>query len=216
MKRTALLFTVFAFALGLSLFVPVVGAGLIIGQPADPHTENCDPFGCAYLGEYQQIYARSQFSGPITITDIEFFNTQINAIATAMNSGNWAISLSTTSANWNTLSSKFASNIGSNNTLVFSGNLAQPWAFGNTLRVRLRTPFTYNPSSGNLLMDVVATGVSGGVGRPVSIEFDTNGYNNGKCNGNKIMGRVYLNGGVATVNTGYGLVTGFNAAAPIP
>jgi len=65
-------------------------------------------------------------------------------------------------------------------------------------------------------MDVVATGVSGGVGKPVSIELDTNGYNDGSYNGDAIMGRVYLNGSVGTVNSGYGLVTGFDAAVPIP
>lgn len=216
MKRTALPVTVLALVLGLSLFVPVVRAGLIIGEPPDPVFANCDPFGCAYSGEYQQVYTSSQFSGPITITNIEFFNTRDNARASSMNSGSWAISLSTTSADWNTLSSTFSLNTGSNNTLVFDGSLAQPWTFGDTLTIGLSKPFTYNPSSGNLLMDVVATDVSGGVGQPVSIYFDANGYNDANYNGNTIMGRVYLIGGVATVNSGYGLVTGFNAAVPIP
>ncbi len=108
-------------------------ANVTVGLPADAESGNCYPFGCAYSGEYQQVYASNQFSGPITITNLEFFNKQFNSGATAMNSGTWTISLSTTSADWNTLSGIFSSNIGSNNTQVFSGNLSQSWAFGDTL-----------------------------------------------------------------------------------
>lgn len=185
-------------------------AGVVVGSPADPGTGNCFPFGCAYSGEYQQVYNAGQFSGPITITDLEFYNTQINAGATLMNSGNWAISLSTTAADWNSLSGTYASNIGADNTVVFSGNLSQSWAFGDTLQITLSTPFTYNPLDGNLLLDVVASGTSAPGG---SIYFDTNGYDNGGFDGNNYLGRVYCNGCYPTgvVNNGYGLVTGFDA-----
>lgn len=181
-----------------------------IGLPADSGTGNCFPFGCSYSGEYQQVYTAGQFSGPIIIKDLEFFNTQFNAGATAMNSGTWTISLSTTAADWNTLSGTFASNIGGNNTVVFSGNLSQPWAFGNTLHIDLTTPFSYNPADGNLLMDVMVSGASQPGG---PIYFDTNGYNGGSFNGNTILARVY-DGGI--VNSGYGLVTGFSTAVPEP
>jgi hypothetical protein len=192
-----------ACILCLLLAAPAM-AGITVGLPADVGTGNCYPFGCAYSEEYQQIYNNGQFGGTITITSLEFFNTQINTGATAMNSGTWTISLSTTSADWNSLSSVFANNIGPDNTLVFSGNLTQPWAFGDTLQINLSTPFTYNPLNGNLLMDVVASATDGGG----DIYFDTNGYNGGSFNGNTFLGRVYHNSGV--VNNGYGLVTGFN------
>jgi hypothetical protein len=177
-------------------------ADQIIGLPADAGTGNCFPFGCGYNGEYQQVYSASAFSGPITITGLDFFNTIFNDGATAMNSGTWTISLSETSANWNTLSSSFASNIGADNTTVFTGNLSQPWSFGDTLNIPLSTPFNYNPLDGNLLMDVTTSGVSepGGI-----IYFDSNGYNDGGFNGDTIMGRVYETGLV--LNHGYGLVT---------
>jgi len=130
-----------------------------------------------------------------------------------MNSGTWTISLSQTTADWNTLSSTYASNIGLDNTLVFSGNLTQPWAFGDTLVINLTTPFAYDPSQGNLLMDVVVSGISMAGGK---IGFDTNGYNAGNLNGNTFLGRVYYDGGGGTgfVDKGYGLVTGFDAGAP--
>jgi hypothetical protein len=182
-------------------------AGVIVGQPADPGTGNCFPFGCSYAGEYQQVYNSGQFSGPITISNLEFYNTQFDFGATAMNSGTWAISLSTTSADWNTLSSNYASNIGADNTLVFTGNLDQTWAFGDTLQISLSSPFTYDPSMGNLLLDVMASGITSPGG---TIYFDTNGSNEGAFNGNNFLGRVYNDG---SVNSGYGLVTGFDAGS---
>lgn len=95
---------------------------------------------------------------------------------------------------------------------VFSGDLSQPWAYGNTLVINLTTPFTYNPGAGNLLLDVVVSNASKPGG---NLYFDTNGFNGGGFNGNTIMGRVYSFGN-ATGNTdyGYGLVTGFQTDAP--
>jgi hypothetical protein len=212
MKRLSLALLLCIFLLAA---VPVF-AQQTIGLPVDPGTGNCFPFGCAYSGEYQQVYTSSAFSGPLTITDLEFFNTQETyGSATAMNSGTWTISLSTTAADWNTLSGTFADNLGANNTEVFSGNLTQPWALGDTLTINLTTPFTYDPGDGNLLMDVMATDTSqvGGY-----LGFDTNGYNGGLFNGNTTMGRVYCNGcSPASVNSGYGLVTGFDGGqATVP
>lgn len=178
-------------------------ADQIIGLPADPGGGNCFPFGCSYSGEYQQVYTASAFSGPITIRDLEFFNTSFNSNATSMNSGTWTIALSTTSADWNTLSGTFASNIGADNTTVFSGNLSQSWAFGNTLHIILNTPYTYTPGTGqNLLMDVMVSGASAPGG---DLYFDTKS--------GTLMGRVYTSG---NVHSGHGLVTGFTTAVPEP
>ena len=188
-------------------------ADFIIGLPADPGTGNAFPFGF-YNAEYQQVYTSSEFPGIVTITDLEFFNTQFNS-GTSSLSGTFTISLSTTSVDWNTIGPTFATNLGGDNTVVFSGNLSQPWAFGDTLTFILTTPFTYNPANGNLLMDVVAATTS-------LIAFDTNGFNNGALNGNTIMGRDFCPGGSGcttsgSVNHGYGLVTGFSTgAAPAP
>jgi hypothetical protein len=186
-------------------------ADVIVGLPADTGTGNCFPFGCAYPnGEYQQVYNAGQFSGPITITGLEFFNTQVDFGATSMNDGNWTVSMSTTSADWNTLNPNFTSNIGANNTQVFNGDLVQPWTFGDTLTINFSTPFTYDPSKGNLLMDVMVSGATDAGG---PIYFDTNGYNNGNFNGNTFLGRVYTTN---NVNAGYGLVTGFVTGASVP
>lgn len=183
------------FCLGTCLAIPAA-ANVIFGLPADPGTGNCFPYGCAYSGEYQQVYTQSGFPGAITVTGLMFFNTQFNSGATSLNTGTWTVSLSTTSADWNTLSGTFAANIGGDNTQVFSGDIAQAWAFGNTLTINFSTPFTYDPLNGNLLMDVSVTGASltGG-----NVYFDAN-------SNNTTMGRVDTGG---VVESGYGLVTEF-------
>ena len=114
-------------------FAQSANADIIVGLPPDANTGNCAPFGCSYSGQFQQVYTAGAFSGPITIADLEFFNTAVNTGANSMNFGIWTISLSTTSADWNTLSGTHASNLGADNTVVFSGNLSQPWVFGKEI-----------------------------------------------------------------------------------
>lgn len=176
---------------------------IILGSPADAGQGNYYPFG-GYSGRYQQLYTNAAFSGPITIKALKFFNTQTNSGVTSIPSGTWTISLSTTSADWNTLSSNFAANVGPNNLQVFTGNLSQGWAFGNTLTINLTTPFTYVPANGNLLMDVTASNINVTPGRYVY--FDTTGYDGGRRDGSTIIGHVDSDGAYA----GYGLVTGFS------
>jgi hypothetical protein len=186
---------------------PAVAGTLIVGTPADPGLGNSFPFGGNYdaatNGQYQQVYTHSLFTGPITITGLEFYNTQNNGGATAMNTGTFTISLSTTGVDWDSISTVAADNIGGDNTQVFIGSLAQPWAFGDTLSIAFSTPFTYTPGAGaNLLLNVVATGTGDASG---DIWFDQNG---GNPSPNTIFGRNW--GG--NVNDGYGLVTGFDIA----
>lgn len=207
--------SVFTFCLALCS-MPAFAGTQLVGAPADSETGNCFPFGCSYTGQYQQVYSAGQFSGPITITGLDFYVTQIYYGATATNSGDWLISLSTTSADWNTLSGTFADNIGANNTEVFDGNLYQAWVFGDTLKINFATPFTFDPTEGNLLLDVFASGTSAPGG---ALHFDTNGYNSGHFGGNTYLSRVYdYNGQGAVVDPGYGLVTGFESGdeSPVP
>jgi hypothetical protein len=195
-------------------FTPAVAGTLIVGTPSN--SGNSFPFGGNYdgatNGQYQQVYTHSLFTGPITITGLEFYNMYYSqGGATGMNTGTFTISLSTTGADWNTLSGAPLSNIGGDNTQVFSGSLAQPWAFPDTLSITFSTPFTYTPGAGaNLLLNVVATGTGDAAG---DIWFDAQ-------SGGTIFGRYY--GGSGNVNYGYGLVTGFDtvdtgtSAAPEP
>lgn len=201
------------FFLALLAATPSMASPFVVGSPAQSHYGNCFPFGCDYEAGYQQVYTHGLFTGPITITGLEFYNTAYDSGATGMNSGTWTISLSTTSADWNTLAGSYNANVGADNTEVFSGSIDQPWAFGNTLTIPFSTSFTYDPADGNLLLTVFGTGVADGHGE---IFFDVNPSNNG-------MGRVFKGTGVQA-QSGFGLVTGFETGmtadfrtvAPVP
>lgn len=169
-------------------------ADTIVGLPALTGTGNCYPFGCAYNNRYQQVYTSGAFSGSMVITGLEFFNTSYNSYATALNTGLWSISLSTTSTDWNTLSSTFASNVGADNKQVFDGDIGQAWAYGDTLDITLSTPFVYNPGAGNLLMDVTVSGATDPGG---AVYFDAT------------QGKSVSRNWSGNISTGYGLVTGF-------
>ena len=199
---------------------PSTGNPIIVGLPAHTNTGNGWPFGgsigvgSAYNGEYQQLYLGGAFRGPITIAGLEFYNTAYNSFATAMNSGTWTISLSTTSRGLGTLSNEYAANIGTDNTVVFSGNLYQPWEFGNTLAIPFTTPFSYDPANGNLLIDILVRDASAPGG---FIYFDMT------CD-SAVTGRVYGSDGRTGVGwveagPGSGVVTGFetpSASVPEP
>ena len=199
---------VLACLIALAASGSAMAGTLVVGAPADTGSGNCFPFGCDYnswvaSGQYQQVYSHSLFTGPITITGLTFYNTRMNGGASSMNTGTFAISLSTTAADWNSLSTTAADNIGADSVLIFDGSLAKPWVFGDTLSIILSTPFTYTPGAGaNLLLNVVATGTGDAGG---DIYFDTNGFGE---NSNTFFGKNF--GGVVT--SGYGLVTGFSTA----
>ncbi len=200
MKKLSQFFLVICF-----LMLPLQAGAIIIGLPADSGTGNSHPFGGVYwASEYQQVYTSSAFNETITIVGLEFFNTMYDNGATYTDDRTYTISLSTTSADWNTLSGTYANNIGSNNTTVFTGSISQSWSFGDTLSIVLDNSFTYNPSAGNLLMDVLVAGSTS----DSTIYFDVH-------TGDQIMSRIYGNG---TVDEDYGLVTNFveSTSNPVP
>src|SRR5215470_13578412 len=90
--------------LGALAGVPAT-ADVIIGNP--PNSNDVFPWGTAYNAEYQQVYASSDFSGPITITDLEFFNTLFTLGSTQLPTGTWTISLSTTAVSPTTITGNF-------------------------------------------------------------------------------------------------------------
>src|SRR5262249_21659069 len=114
---------------------------------------------------YQQVFAASAFasvSGPHLITQIAFRpDAQIGGAFSSI-IPNIQINLSTTSATPDGLSATFANNVGSDDTVVFSGSLSLSSAFTGPpggpkafdIIINLQTPFLYNPSAGNLLLDV--------------------------------------------------------------
>ena len=115
---------------------------------------NCIPFGCASLfgPRYQQIYDAAAFSGPLSITALSFFCTNKDCNQSAVfGTESYAISLSTTSRSVTGLSAPLSSNVGPNATSFFSGAFSGMTGSGFTIH---GSSFNYNPSSGNLLLDI--------------------------------------------------------------
>jgi hypothetical protein len=96
---------------------------------------------------YQQVYNATLFR-PMSITGITFFNSRSDPFCT----GDYAIYLSTTTRAVNDLDTvNFGNNRGADNTLFWSGSLSgnprPSFTFSGPA-------FNYNPTNGNLLIDV--------------------------------------------------------------
>jgi len=183
--------------LGLLVSTAANATTIIVGVAAGA---NSFPFGSpGWAPEYQQVYASSNFSAPMLINEISFYTTIIPGGSAA--NGTYIISLSTTSAAVNGLSSNMASNIGLDSVVVFQGTL--PGLGGGELDIFFSTPFLYNPLGGNLLLDVVSNDATGG-----SLALDGS-------SGGGLFSRAYAQGNPSNAQTDdFGLVTGFNFTIP--
>jgi len=166
----------------LCLCLPAHADSIVVGLPLLVGTGNCIPFGCQSqlpFPDYQQIYTSSAFSGPVTITGINFFETQ--NVQGAPSLGTYSIFLSTTNRSLGSFSQ--GGPVGADNQLFFSGTL--PAIVAGTLAFTGTTPFNYDPGQGNLLLDVQvvsgATSPSGPVFLDQSAGSDqtTNGFSGG-------------------------------------
>lgn len=134
-----------ALMLGLAVTGPVAAGTITIGANTGGSPW---PFTGSYLAEYQQIYDGSLFSGPVNINQITFFPAALSPNPPLIK-GTFTLSLSTTSASVSNPSLVFADNLGADNALFFSGAVDNVLTFTGT-------PFLFDPSQGNLLLDVVA------------------------------------------------------------
>jgi hypothetical protein len=181
--------------LGILYVCPGAAGSITVGSN---NGGNAFPFGGPASGfagtEYQEAYASSNFStGPIIITGINFFRSGGSG---PLYSGTYQLSLSTITANINSLSdTNFSSNLGPNNALfattALSGVAPNVLGFAGT-------PFYYDPATGNLLLDIQVS--NGGPQRKTSFFQDGSGSAVGTAR--------YHNFGIDTA--GFGLVTQFN------
>jgi hypothetical protein len=163
---------------------------------------NCIPLSCpgTYdVTQYQQLYAASDFTGPITITGLTFFDTLFNG--GTLSAGTFTLSLSTVSttlAGFNSIIS-----VGADNTQIYSGTLGT-LPFGGSITLGGGS-FNYNPADGSLLLNILLSGGStqnnqyldATSGDSTLFSRETNGDNNG--------------------TTGFGLVTRFDTSnSPVP
>jgi len=177
---------------------------------------NSVPLSCIALSteRYQQVYLASEFgSGSCNINEIRFRTDAFNPAGPNMRTQNdVAIQFSTTSVSPMTLSTTFANNIGSDVTNVFSGNLAfgisppcglpGPCPFDTI--INLQTPFPYNPSMGNLLLDISLANCTG--------DFNNQNFWDATGGAITVMNRVFIsnvNSPTGVIDGGRGLVTQF-------
>jgi hypothetical protein len=163
------------------------------------------------VGKYQQVFPASDFqslpadAGTIT----EFAYRPDGNLTTPLQGGYTAIvvKLSTTSAIPGSLSMTFADNVGNDEVVVFSGTDVDsstqnsgpdggPKIFD--MVIPLQTPFEYDPSQGNLLMEVSFTYEGG---------FSADMVNDAGL-GQQLIGSNEFSGSTATFNMG-GFVTQF-------
>lgn len=214
-------------ALSFALDAPAAHADLIVSPGLQTSVEgnifNGFPFNIGMSSlRYQQVYAASDFSTllvPQLITQIAF---RPDASSRAFNStlSDIQINFSTTTAAPDMLSNTFSSNVGLNDTIVYNRGML-PLSSASTgpaggpkdfdILINLNTPFLYNPSAGNLLLDVRNFG--GGI----TTQFDA------QSTAGDSVSRVYtgssgnVNSTTAQSNNTLGLVTRFTTVpAPEP
>ena len=199
------------------LMAPEALAGLIVVPNGNATTEgnarlNTAPFNTISI--YQQIFGGTQFgSSPLLISEIAFRPDASQASAFNSSLSNIQIGLSTTSIAVSSLGSTFASNRGSDSTTVFSGALGfssanlpgSGTAKQFDLIITLDTPFFYDPTHGNLLMEIVNSSAAS-LGFFVDAQIDSSG---------QITRLVFQDGSTSgptgTVQAG-GIVTQFTAS----
>jgi hypothetical protein len=157
-----------------------------------------DPFAGPFPGlagtQYQEAYASTDFSGPISISSIEFF--LLPGSSGALYGATYQLSLSTITANISSLSeTNLAGNVGADNTIFTTVTLG---GAAPSILTFDGGGFFYNPSLGNLLLNIQ-------VSDPTSVGSAI--FEDGAGSGPAGIVRYsnFYNG-----TTGYGLVTEFN------
>jgi hypothetical protein len=166
---------------------------------------------------YQQVYGASAFSAltePVAITGLSFFAYPDVCYGPGfcfpqsqnISDGTYTFSLSTTSRAVNGLSTTLDNNVGTDNTVFFSG------ALSGTSTVTGTTPFVYDPTMGNVLLDIT-----------ISSQTPNGSFFNVSSLANDQMSRMWSVDGISAADETvaartYGLVTQFDytAVTPVP
>jgi len=157
------------FAAATTIAISANAQTTIYVQPAGATTSNFWPTDPGSL-RWQQDYSSSFFgSSPISISSFSFVN--YGDVTGPISYPSFSITFSTTSVTPGSLSTTYSANVGADATTVFSGPITLT-DIGGLTTFNLTTPFTYDPSQGNLLIDIDHGASSSG--DPMSfISYDT-------------------------------------------
>ncbi len=119
---------------------------------------------------YQQVYASEEFPGPVEILALAWRPDAGFGSAGTVGYNPVEIRLSTTARGPLDLDSTFASNVGDDETEVFSGPVSLTSSFTGPAAgpkdfdavLVLDTPFVYDPARGNLLLEISRSTLNGG------------------------------------------------------
>jgi hypothetical protein len=170
----------FAVVLGALLLLPADAKAALIVVPNGLDTTDGNAGFIFASGDYrnQDLISSTQFPGKVLITGI-YLRPDVTQSSPATRSFTDSTAyFSTTSRSVATLSSTFADNIGPSPILVSSGPLTihtDNLSSSGTARqfdlfFPLTTPYLYDPSLGNLLIDYH---VQGSTGDPLMLDFQT-------------------------------------------
>jgi len=165
--------------------ITTFNGSLTVGN-VDLTAGNCIPFLCNttnfYLNvpvsnvDYQQVYGAGAFAGPTSISSLTLYYAPWRGGPSLVISGTYSVYLSTTSAAVNALDGNNLAN-----------NRGGDWTFFGTFATGTDTnpqitisgaPFSYDPSQGNLLVEIFGLGqvVTGNVqGQNGYMQVDTDG-----------------------------------------
>jgi len=158
------------FAATTSILLPAASANQDGADGAD---------GLRRVGRFQQCYGGSLFpQQPIVIRELRFRPSAAVGFAFSTTISNIQINLSTSSSQPESLSTTLANNLGPDAIAVFNGALTMSSAFTGPaggpkdfdMVVPFTTPFTFDPTKGNLLVDIVNRSGS------VASYIDNNGW----------------------------------------
>ena len=174
---------------------------------------NCYPFTCNDSGtstgqsaEYQQVYGSSAFSGITTFNTLTFYDSYTASQgfnAGPIIPGTYAISFFYTAATPGSLDPTLAPNEGTSIGAFSSLQVDQPLTFTDSISFAGNT-LSYDPTIGNLLMDVIVTDQANvqNDGNNGYLDMDSSGVN---------IGSAYDVSSVGNGANSFGLVTGFTA-----
>ena len=209
--KTLLKITLMALLLSTSLLYADVTVGTI-----DPNSGNCYPFSCNDSGsnvgqsiDYMQVYSSSAFSGKIAVTDLEWY------IAPHFGGTGLAIG-GAYSFYWGYggvvggLSTILASNYTSGPNFLGTATIPVGGINENPTLVLNGVSFTYDPSQGNLILEVVVNN------QDIVPNNGSNAFNAIMNEGGVLSSRAYCltNGGCAADNNA--LVTTFSTSTVTP
>lgn len=158
--KSAVRFSLSAALLAASALFAPASAQVTVGT-AEPGTGNCYPIGCNEgLTRYQQVYSSTAFAGVTSISAFTYFHTQYQPGIGFYSAGTYNFSFGYTSMAVNGLSGNLNANVTSPQTLfatliIAPGTSSAP----STFTVNGNAAFNYDPTLGNLLMDVTIDNV---------------------------------------------------------